>query len=51
MFMCKLLSLKMSITLRVGHHAVLSAEIIREQRNAKAEKNLLHNSFYYALYH
>ena len=45
----KPLSLKMSTTLRVKSSAVLSAEIIREQRDAEAEKNSVY-CFQFALY-
>ena len=37
----KPLSLKMSTTLRVSSSGMLSAQIIREQRDAEAEKNRL----------
>ena len=40
-FFWKPLSLKMSITLMLGQQALVSAEIIREQRDAEAEMNLL----------
>ena len=37
---CKPLSLKMNTTLEIGHQAVLSAEIVREQKDAEAETKL-----------